>query len=64
MDELMEVTGSEIMRWTVDARYRTGFMRGLFFVILWDRDDLFVIFLILKSPGDSLGVCDFGIVEV
>ena len=64
MDELMEVPGYDTMCWTIDARYRTGFMRGLFFVILWDRDDLFVIFLILKGPSDSLVVCKVGIVKV
>ena len=33
-------------------------------VVLGDRDVLFVIFLILTGPGDSLGVYKVGIVEV
>ena len=41
-----------------------GVHEGVVVVVLEDCDVLFVIFLILKGPGDSLGVCEVGIVEV
>ena len=44
----------------VPDRVHEGFVVG----VLGDRDVLFVIFLVLKCPGDLLGVCEIGIVEV
>ena len=41
-----------------------GFHEGVVVVVLGYRDVLFVVFLVLKCPGDSLGVCEVGIVEV
>ena len=41
-----------------------GVHEGVVVVVLGYRDILFVIFLILKGPDDSIGVCEVGIVEV
>ena len=41
-----------------------GVHEGIIVLVLRDRDVLFIVFLILKSPGDSLGVCKVGIVVV
>ena len=64
MNELMEVPGYERIRLTVDARDRMGFMRGSLLLSWGDRDVLFIIFLFLKCSGDSLGVCEVGILGV
>ena len=37
---------------------------GVVVVVLGERDVLFVIFLVLKGPGDLLKVCEVGIVEM
>ena len=41
-----------------------GVHEGVIVVVLRDRDVLFVVLLIFKSLGDSLGVCEVGIVVV
>ena len=41
-----------------------GDHEGVVVFVLRNHDVIFVIFLILKSPGDSLGFCEVGIVVV
>ena len=58
--------GAGISKNPLDGRCKgpDGVYEGVVVVILGDRDVLFVIFLVLKCPGDSLGFCEVGIVEV
>ena len=58
--------GAGILKNALDGRRKgpDGVHERVVVVVLGYRDVLFVIFLILKDPGDSLGFFEVGIVEV